>query len=84
MLKFLTRKQRRVRAYRAFFNSPYGKIVLADLKKFCRPTLPTADVNNPNVTFLREGRREVWLRINAHMNLTEEDIQQIAEDYEYE
>jgi hypothetical protein len=55
--------------------------VLADLRRFCRASVPTADVNNANVTFLLEGRREVFLRIISHMNLTEDDIFELVEEY---
>ena len=46
--------------------------------------MPTADVNNTNVTFLLEGRREVFLRIISHMNLTEDDIFELVEEYPQE
>ncbi len=68
-------------AYHKTFNNPEGEKVLADLKRFCRATLPTADVNNPNVTYLLEGRREVWLRIQSLLQLTEDDIYNLIEEY---
>jgi hypothetical protein len=71
----------RRRAYQAAFNGPEGKKVLADLRRFCRATLPTADINNVNATFLLEGRREVYLRILSHLHLTEEDVIHLVEDY---
>jgi ribosomal protein L34 len=71
----------RRRAYRATFNTVEGRKVLADLRRFCRASVPTADVNNANVTFLLEGRREVFLRIISHMNLTEDDIFELVEEY---
>jgi hypothetical protein len=70
----------RRRAYKAAFNNPEGRKVLADLRRFCRATLPTADVNNVHTTFLLEGRREVFLRITAHLQLTEEDVFKLIED----
>lgn len=70
----------RRRAYRAAFNNPEGRKVLADLRRFCRATLPTADVNNVQATYLLEGRREVWLRIQAHLQLTEDDVFKLIED----
>ena len=76
----------RARAYRNTFNNPEGKKVLADLRRFCRATLPSADVNNVQTTYLLEGRREVWLRILGHLNMTDEDIMNLVEpnttDYE--
>jgi hypothetical protein len=68
-------------AYRKTFESPEGRKVLADLRRFCRMTQPTADVNNPNTTYLLEGRREVFLRILAHLQLTDEDVYNLIEDY---
>ena len=71
----------RRRAYRAIFNSVEGRKVLADLRRFCRATMPTADVNNVHTTYLLEGRREVWGRIMAHLNLTDEDVSTLIEEY---
>lgn len=71
----------RRRAYKAAFDNPEGKKVLADLRRFCRATLPTADVNNVNATFLLEGRREVFLRILSHLNLDEDDVYKLVEEY---
>jgi hypothetical protein len=68
-------------AYRKTFENPEGRKVLADLRRFCRASVPTADVNNVNSTYLLEGRREVWLRIIAHLNLTDEDVVKLVEDY---
>lgn len=71
-------------AYQKTFNNPEGRKVLADLRRFCRATQPTADVNNVNATFLLEGRREVWCRIQAHLQLTDEDVVNLIEDYPHE
>lgn len=71
----------RRRAYRATFNGVEGRKVLADLRRFCRASMPTADVNNVQTTYLLEGRREVWCRIMAHLNLTEEDVFKLIEEY---
>lgn len=72
--------QRRQSAYKKTFDNPEGRKVLADLRRFCRATQPTADVNNVNATFLLEGRREVWCRISAHLQLTDEDVYNLIED----
>jgi len=71
---------RRRNAYKNTFNNPEGKLVLADLRRFCRATLPTADVDNLHTTFLLEGRREVWLRVMTHLQLTDEDIYNLTEE----
>lgn len=72
--------QRRQSAYKKTFNNPEGRKVLADLRRFCRATQPTADVNNVQTTFLLEGRREVFLRILSHLQLTDEDVYNLIED----
>lgn len=65
---------RRQAAYHKTFNSEHGKQVLADLIPFCRANTPTANIHNVNATYLAEGRREVWLRIQSYLNLSDEDI----------
>ena len=66
----------RKRAYRATLGSPAGETVLADLAKFCRANETTfRDDERKHV--LLEGRREVWLRIAQHLNLTDEELWQL-------
>ena len=64
-----TRKQ----AYRQTFKGVHGERVMADLIKFCRAKTSTfhPDARTEGVL---QGRREVWLRIAAHMNLSEEEL----------
>lgn len=69
-LEFL---RRRKGAYQGTFHSPSGMQVLADLAKFCRAAEPTFHPD-PRMHALLEGRREVWLRITAHLNLTSEQL----------
>jgi len=66
--------QRR-RAYRLTFNKEdrADQEVLRDLAKFCFSTKTTFNVDERKQT-LAEGRREVWLRISQHLNLTEEEL----------
>ena len=69
-------------AYKSVFNTPKGKIVLADLVSFCSVNQPTFSPDNQYVSAFREGRREVFLRINEYLhkdhseiiNLVEKDI----------
>ena len=56
----------RRRAYRAAFDNPRVARCLRTFRRFCRASVPTADVNNVHTTYLLEGRREVLLRITAH------------------
>lgn len=65
----------RRRAYQHAFDpaAPHGKMVLADLANFCfaHKTTMMPDVRAQCVA---EGRRDVWLRIAYHLNLTEEQF----------
>lgn len=57
----------RKRAYQMAFTSPAGQIVLEDLAKFCRAEDSCFNAD-PRLHAVLEGRREVWLRIQAHLN----------------
>lgn len=63
----------RKRAYQLTFKSPAGEEVLQDLAKFCRANSTAFDAD-PRVHAALEGRREVWLRIQAHLNLSSEQL----------
>lgn len=71
-------------AYAQTFNNINGQKVLADLRRFCKASVPTADVNNVHTTYLLEGRREVFLRIVSMLQLTDEDVVKLIEDYDNE
>jgi hypothetical protein len=47
--------------------------VLRDLAKFCRAHETTASPSDRD-TYIKEGRREVWLRIQQHLRLTDEQL----------
>jgi hypothetical protein len=55
------------------FDTPFGAKVLADLAKFCRAQESTFHPD-ARVHAVAEGRREVWLRIQQHLNLSDEDL----------
>lgn len=55
------------------FDTPHGAKVLADLAKFCRAQESTFHPD-ARVHAVAEGRREVWLRIAQHLNLSEDDL----------
>lgn len=63
----------RGRDYRLTFNSDSGTRVLEDLAKFCRAH-DTAFETDPRAHAVLEGRREVWLRIQRHLRLTDEQL----------
>jgi hypothetical protein len=64
----------RAQAYKRTFNGIYGERVLIDLASFCRANESTF---NPDARAegVLQGRREVWLRISKHLNLTEDELQ---------
>ena len=61
--------RRRKRSYQLVFGTPEGQNVLIDLAKFCRANESTFHAD-PRGHAMLEGRREVWLRIANHLNLT--------------
>lgn len=63
----------RKRAYQLAFGSPAGQAVLADLATFCRAN-ETCFNPDPRIHAVAEGRREVWLRIQEHLNLSSEQL----------
>jgi hypothetical protein len=91
MEKLLQKIRRRRYAYRRLFLgedglNADGEIVLADLAKFCRATNSTAVVSpvsqrvDPIAMAMAEGRREVWLRIAAHLHIDERTVFNLNED----
>jgi hypothetical protein len=84
--KLLAKIQRRKYAYRRLFLGENGDLnadgetVLADLSKFCKATSSTAVVSpisqkvDPIASAIAEGRREVWLRIMAHLHIDDRVI----------
>lgn len=85
--RILNRKQ----AYRRLFQdasgnlSRDGELVLADLRRFCRATSTTVHVSpisksiDPLAMAMAEGRREVWMRIMAHLHLDEKQVFNLQE-----
>lgn len=64
---------RRKRAYQLALRTPAGMEVLEDLASFCRAN-DTCYNADPRVHAALEGRREVWLRIQRHLNLTDAQL----------
>jgi hypothetical protein len=67
---------RRAGAYKDVFVGPVGQIVLQDLAKFCRANETCFDLD-PRIHAALEGRREVWLRIQNHLQLSPEELWKI-------
>lgn len=63
----------RKRNYNLAFNTLAGQYVLMDLAKFCRATETCFHVDARKHA-VAEGRREVWLRIQQHLNLSAQDL----------
>lgn len=66
---------RRQRNYQMAFsrNSPPAQQVLADLEEFCHANKTTAVSKDPVECAIREGRRQVWLRITRAIHLSPEE-----------
>ena len=60
-------------AYVQIFSGPVGEKVLADLAKFCRAHETTFNAD-ARAHAVAEGRREVWLRVQRNLQLTDEQI----------
>lgn len=73
-LAFLTQRKR---AYQLAFKSPAGQEVLADLYKFCRAQETTFHPD-ARVSDALVGRRDVWLRIANHLNMTPEQLFEVS------
>lgn len=68
--------RRRKHSYQLALMSPAGQVVLRDLMKFCRAEESCFDAD-PRIHAALEGRREVWLRIQQHLNLTSEQLYEL-------
>lgn len=68
--QFLTTRKRN---YQTTFAGVGGEAVLEDLARFCRADESTFNTD-PRVSALMEGRREVWLRITKHLNLSPDEL----------
>lgn len=75
--RFLDFISRRRNAYVATFDSHTGRQVLADLAVFCRATTSTFHPD-ARVHAVAEGRREVFLRIIHHLNLSDEQLLELV------
>lgn len=64
---------RRRHAYQTTFRGPLAEEVLKDLARFCRAHESTFAAD-PRAHALAEGRREVWLRIASHLQLSPDEL----------
>lgn len=72
---------RRRYAYQTTFKGPLADEVLRDLAQFCRANRSTFH-EDARAHALAEGRREVWLRIANHLNMTPEQLWQLYDGRE--
>lgn len=90
-MDLLAKLRRRRYSYRRLFLgedglNADGQVVLADLAKFCRANSSTAVVSpvsrsvDPIAMAMAEGRREVWLRLMAHLHIDERVVFNLNED----
>lgn len=64
---------KRRRAYLKTFRNPFGDEVLKDLARFCRADqTPFHPDQRKNDVML--GRHEVWMRIQRHLNLSDDEL----------
>lgn len=63
--------QERRYAYRKTFQGPLAEVVLRDLARFCRAHDSTF---HPEHAARLDGRREVWLRIQQHLRMNDEQL----------
>ena len=73
---FFSRKKQ---SYQLTFGPSYGRVVIADLAKFCRAYDDCVVFNrdgsiNTEQTFMLNGRREVWLHLQHYLNLPAEKL----------
>lgn len=55
-------------------SQPANVSVLEDLARFCRANESCVIPGDRDRTLMLEGRREVWLRIQQHLNLSPEQM----------
>jgi len=87
MLNWL-KLSRRAHVYKTIFDTPEGRIVLADLKQFSHIDRPIAyrsvitGLSDPYENARAEGKRTVVLRIMNMVGLSYEEIMQLRENEE--
>ena len=64
----------RKRAYQLALGTPAGKAILDDLMVFCRGRETCVVPGDRDRTYVLEGRREVLLRIQDHIELSPDDL----------
>ena len=63
----------RQQSYKQTFSGPVAEEVLRDMARFCRANTSTFH-EDARLHAVAEGRREVWLRIQQHLNLSPAEL----------
>lgn len=79
--KPLKRKYAKIASYKKIFSTDEGREVLSDLMNVHNVLSSTFDIN-ANVMALREGERNVVLRIMTILKITPKEMQALAEEIE--
>lgn len=66
--------QARQDEYKAVFSGVNGQEVLKDMARFCRANSTCVVPGDRDATLVLEGRREVYLRILDHIEMSPEDL----------
>lgn len=75
----LYRWRTRGEAYRRIFALADADIVLADLARYCNAGRTTFVTDNQAASALLEGRRQVWLRIESYLHMSESDMRKLVQ-----
>ncbi len=69
------KQQERIAAYKRLFQTDDGKTVLEDLENYCGFRRPSVSEQSPDAlqTHFNEGKRRVYLRIDWHLNVKENE-----------
>ena len=62
------------KVYKRFADTEDGRIILADLARFCSLYKPTFVPNDPYMSANLEGMRRVYLRFHSFCNVNESDL----------
>lgn len=62
--------------------SAAGRDALAHLRTLCYVHKTSFVPGDPTTTAFNEGRRDVWNQIVGYLNLTDQEIIQLTEDYD--
>ena len=71
-------RRRRRADYRRCFATPEGRRVLADLYRFCGMASPSFVPGRADETAFNEGKRRVFLRLAAFLELDDDRVRRMA------